>query len=269
MADFDTNLELIDVNQSQKEVTANALFDAASPAMLYGRHAEACIAFTWAYYGGKKNDGSSVVDIANGTVTLSASTTNYIECDNAGTVYKVTGTPTGGRLLLYTVVTDGSGVTDYTDWRNGTQGLDFTSAGVTPVASDIDATDAGGYYTGTDLETITQELGAGLVQVTTETYSATLNLDSDDYSNHETIQITLTGNLTLNLANGVNGKHLMFVFIQDGAGGHTVSLNTGFAFSTDLPSYTASTAANAEDYVGVKFKSGANDWRVLAVNKGF
>ncbi len=269
MADFTTNLELIDVNQSQKEVTANALFDASSPAMLYARHAEACIAFTWAYYGGKKNDGSSIADIANGTVTLTASTINYIECDNAGVVYKVTGAPTGGRLLLYTVVTNVSQVTDYTDWRNGTQGLDFTAAGVAPGAADIDISDAGSYYTGTEVETALQEIGQGLVHTTTETYSATLNLDSDDYSNNEVIEITLTGNLTVNLANGINGKQLMFVFIQDGTGGWTVSLGTGFGFSVDLPSYTASTGASLEDYVGVKFKSGANKWRVLAVNKGF
>jgi len=269
MADKTSNLELISAGQAQKEVTANALFDAASPAMLYGRHAEACIGLTWAYYGGKKSNGVSVNNISNGTKTLSASTTNYIECDNDGVVYKVTGSPTGGRFLLYTVVTNSTTVTDYTDHRNGTQGLDFASAGVTPVAADIDVTDTGGYFTGTDVEAVLQEIGAGLIFNTGVTYSATLNLDADDYSHNELITITLTGNLQLNLANGDPGKQLMFLFKQDATGGRGVTLNTGFAFGADIPSYSASAGANKQDYIGVKFNATASKWHVLAVNKGF
>lgn len=273
MANSTTNLELIDVNQSQKEVTANALFDAASPAMLFGRHGEACIALTWAWYGGKKSNGSSILSIPNGSVLLSASTTNYIECDNDGVVYKVTGTPTSGRLLLYTVITSTDSVTSYSDWRNGTQGVDFTLSGVTPNASQINITDTGAYYTSTEVEGALQELGEKInPKVTSQAFSSTLNLNADDYQNNEVVQLTLTNDITINLiasSNTQNGFKLLFKFIQNATGGHTVTLNTGFSFGTDITTYVGESAPNLTDYVGVIYNGANNTFDVIATVKGY
>jgi hypothetical protein len=118
MSDSTTNLDLISSGQAQKEVTANSLFDAASPAMLFGRRASTSAALTWGYYGGVIRIGSTLTAIPNGTVVLSASATNYIEVDPAtGTVSVNTSAFTAGRMPLYAVVAGASTVSSYTDQR--------------------------------------------------------------------------------------------------------------------------------------------------------
>lgn len=118
MADSTSNLDNITTSQANKEVTANDMFDALSPASLYGRRASTTSGLTWGYYGGKINIAGTVTSISNGTVALSASTTNYVEADpNAGAVSKNTTAFTAGRIPLYTVVTGGSSVSSYTDHR--------------------------------------------------------------------------------------------------------------------------------------------------------
>jgi predicted ribosomally synthesized peptide with SipW-like signal peptide len=130
MADSTTNLDTISSGQASKEVTANALFDAMSANALYGRRASTTAALTWGYYGGHyaKADGT-IAAIANGTIALSASLTNYI-FDTDGVVSKVTAAPAGwpgplaggGAVALYEVVCDGSGVTSYIDYRTRLRG---------------------------------------------------------------------------------------------------------------------------------------------------
>lgn len=118
MANSVTHLDLIQQSQAQKEVTANALYDAASPAMTYGRRASTTSALTWGYYGGSFLVAGSATPVSNGTLALTASATNYIEADPSnGAVSKNTSGFTSGYLKLYTVVTNASGVTSYTDHR--------------------------------------------------------------------------------------------------------------------------------------------------------
>src|ERR1017187_7741062 len=91
MANSTTNLYSILQSQSQKEVSANALFDAASPSTGFGRNASACVGLTWAYYGGTIQVSGTPTQIGMtpgviNTVTLTASTTNYIYLTAAGVV---------------------------------------------------------------------------------------------------------------------------------------------------------------------------------------
>lgn len=124
MSDSTTKLDLIAASQAQKEVTANAMFDAASPAMLYGRRAATTAGLTWGYYGGSILVSGAPLAVANGTVTLTASATNYVEANPAdGTVSANTTAFTAGRAPLYQVVTGASSVTSYTDVRNGLIGV--------------------------------------------------------------------------------------------------------------------------------------------------
>lgn len=123
MANSTSNIDQIAQNQSSKEVTANAFFDAASPATLLGRRASTTSGLTWGYYGGTftKADGTRQ-EIANGTLTLTASNTNYITVlRSTGVVYCATTTTswndTHNYLRLYSVVTGTSTVTSYTDCR--------------------------------------------------------------------------------------------------------------------------------------------------------
>lgn len=104
-------------SQASKEVTANAFFDAASQATAFGRRASTCSGLTWGYYGANLMIDGGVQQFANGTVALSASTTNYLEASRAGAVSKNTTGFTPGAIPLYVIVTGVSTVTSYTDYR--------------------------------------------------------------------------------------------------------------------------------------------------------
>ncbi|KVO72425.1 hypothetical protein WJ79_19395 [Burkholderia ubonensis] len=120
MGNSTVQLDQISSTQANKEVTANSLFDAASPASLWGRHASATGGLTWGYYGGNfvDNTGTSHA-IANGTLTLTASATNYIYANaTTGAVsVNTTGFP-AGSVPLYSVVTNASTASSYTDLRS-------------------------------------------------------------------------------------------------------------------------------------------------------
>jgi hypothetical protein len=117
MSNSTTLLDIISALQASKEATANAMFDAASTAMLFGRRASACSALTWGYYGGRMLVDGVLTAVANGTVALTASTTNYVEATRAGVVSKNTTAFTAGSIPLYTIVTGTATVTSYTDER--------------------------------------------------------------------------------------------------------------------------------------------------------
>lgn len=114
MSNSTTLLDTLTSNQASKEVTTNALFDAGSPSTLWGRRASTSSGLTWGYYGGWFNGA-----IANGTVLLTASTTNYIEAhESTGAVSVNTSGFTAGKIALYQVVTGTTTVTSYTDRRS-------------------------------------------------------------------------------------------------------------------------------------------------------
>ena len=121
MASSTTNLDTLSASQSQKEVGANALFDAGSPATIFGRRASTTTGLTWGYYGGRMLVDGVLTTIANGTCALSSSSTNYVEATAAGVVSKNTTAFTAGQIPLYSVVTGTAAVTSYTDERTWVQ----------------------------------------------------------------------------------------------------------------------------------------------------
>lgn len=125
MANSTTNLDTISSGQASKEVTANALFDAGSPATLFGRRATTSSGLTWGFYGGRIVVDGVQTTIANGTVALTASTTNYVEANRTGVVSVNQTGFTTGSIALYTVISGTLTVTSYTDerapaWGNST-----------------------------------------------------------------------------------------------------------------------------------------------------
>lgn len=125
MANSTSHVDNVIQGQSGKEITVNAYFDAASPAILYGRRQSTSSGLIFGYYGGKVLVNGVVTDISNGTLGLTESTTNYIEANpQTGSVSFNTTGFTAGRVPLYTVVTGASTVTSYTDHRIGQP--DFT-----------------------------------------------------------------------------------------------------------------------------------------------
>lgn len=145
MSNSSTLLDTIAANQASKEVVANALFDAASPAMLWGRHASACNGLTWGYYGGNYQVGATAHAIANGTVSLTASATNYVYADatSGAVAVNTTGCP-AGSIPLYTIVTGSTTVTSYTDARSYQPGALGGAAGAYDVGGFIAGTPANG-----------------------------------------------------------------------------------------------------------------------------
>ncbi|KVX44171.1 hypothetical protein WL05_22880 [Burkholderia ubonensis] len=120
MSNSTTLLDTISSTQAMKEVVANGLYDAMSPASLWGRRMMTTGGLTWGYFGGNfvDNTGTSHA-IANGTLTLTASATNYVYADNVtGAVsFNTTGFP-AGKVPLYSVVTNASQATSYLDYRS-------------------------------------------------------------------------------------------------------------------------------------------------------
>src|SRR5665213_1126498 len=124
MANSTTNIDTISSSQAQKEVTANSLFASFSPSSAYGRHDSQCAGLVWAYYGGVWPLAGVPTVIANGTLTLTASSTCYIRRkESDGTVDFVTSapsgwpSPSGGYDALYDVVVGASQVSTWNDWR--------------------------------------------------------------------------------------------------------------------------------------------------------
>lgn len=140
MASTTTILAQIEPGQAQKEVTANGLLDAASPAMLFGRRAEGCAGLVFAVYGGAMVVDGVLTAIANQPVTCEAATTNYVEASRAGVVSVNTTGFTAGRVPLYQCVTGPSTVTTYTDLRAWVQPAGLSGRLALSVAGDADVT---------------------------------------------------------------------------------------------------------------------------------
>jgi hypothetical protein len=123
MSDSTTHLDTIIQGSGSQDIQANALYDAASPAMLYARRASTSSGVNWGYYGGNvtKSDGTQTT-IANGTLSLTVSSTNYIVAQKSdGAVSASTATTnwndTANYWRLYSVVVGTATVTSYTDER--------------------------------------------------------------------------------------------------------------------------------------------------------
>jgi hypothetical protein len=110
-------LDTIDTAQSNKEVTANNLFEAESPAALFGCDAANTSGLTFGYYGGVMFVNGAVTAIASGTVLLTGSASNYVESTYAGVVSTNTTGFTAGRIPLYTITTLASTIDTVTPAR--------------------------------------------------------------------------------------------------------------------------------------------------------
>lgn len=177
MANSTSNLDLVSASQSNKEVTVNAALDAASPAMLYGRRALTTAGLSWGYYGGTLLSGGTLTAIPNGTVSLAASSTNYVEAD--ATTGAVSANATGftaGKVPLYQIVTGGSGVTSYTDRR----AVALAGAADAALAAHIAATDPHPQYL-TQAEGDARYAGAGSAGVSSvNSKTGTVTLTASD-----------------------------------------------------------------------------------------
>lgn len=122
--------------QASSEVPINENFATLSATAIFGKRQPATTGLTWAYYGGLYSSTS----IANGTVTLTGSATNYVVVHRSDGVVSVstattnwTNTTDYGRL--YKLTTSASVVTAEEDHRFG----DFGIIGKSSTSGDIGA----------------------------------------------------------------------------------------------------------------------------------
>lgn len=109
----------------------NQLIDAMSQGLLGGRNWATSALLTWGYLGARV----AGINVANGTVTLTASTTNYVVMARAtGVVSVSTATANWNDATnywrLYSVITSATTWTDYTDER-------FSAAGPFPLGGTL------------------------------------------------------------------------------------------------------------------------------------
>lgn len=100
------------------DTVVNQNFDAVSAAAMYGRRAPATAGLTWAFYGGRGFGNT----IADGTVSLTASTTNYVVANrSSGAVSVATNTTNWNDTTNYfrvrLIVTGTASITTETDYR--------------------------------------------------------------------------------------------------------------------------------------------------------
>lgn len=112
-----TDMVQVSETQSNKSVTVNENFEAVSPAAAFGIKRELTVGLTFAYYGGQLWIDGVLTTIADGTLSLTGSATNYVERTHAGVVSKNTTGFTAGLVPLYELVTSTTAITTTTDRR--------------------------------------------------------------------------------------------------------------------------------------------------------
>ena len=199
-----TTLTQITSTQGAKETSVNNQHSALSPAAFLGRRAEAITGLTFAYYGGVIWANGGWRSIADGTLSMTASDTNYVELDIEGdaTDPAVSSNIVGftdGAIPLYEIVTDGTDITSYTDRR--------VALSLQPQGHDIQVI--------AYAASITPDALAGkIVQVGQLTGAITVNAPSNPFT----------------------GAELIFLFEQEGGSPdplHAVTWNSVFNAPTD------------------------------------
>ncbi len=206
MADSTSHLALLSASQAGKELTANALFNAASPAMIFAYDRSNSSGLYWGYFGGRyrKPDGSRIW-IPNGQVILTGSyggTQNYIEVSQTGTVSVNTSGWTNGSKPLYTVWTTLTGPYSWVDYRTGREG----------------------------------EAKIWDRYVATISYASTINIDLG--LGIDVGRITLGGSPSIYLHGGGDGQIITLELTQDAIGSRVVTWGAECHFAQGLPSPT-------------------------------
>lgn len=172
-------MDQLDSAQAANSVTANENFDALKPAAFGGKRASACVALTWAYYGGRWGG----TEIADGTLTLDPSSDNYIVFDLYALEFLLDEASdplwddTENYARVYKVTTSASAVTDEEDHRTGPGGLFGGGGGVSGGGGDastntsVSVDSEVALFSGTDGKTLKRATGSGIAKATSGVFS--------------------------------------------------------------------------------------------------
>lgn len=222
MSNLTTIIDQISTSQANKESKVNALIDAASPGMIWGRHDSATAGLTWGVYGGNFDIAGTPTQIANQTIALTNNATNYLYVTSAGVLTKVTSAPAGwpgplaaGAVALYVVTTVSSVVTNYVDWR---EGIGRTGATGATGAAGSNGSNGSNGTNGTNWS----------VSVNAQT-GTTYTLVSGD--NGVVVTLSNASAITVTIASGL-GANFACELIQLGAGQVTIAAGGGVTLNT-------------------------------------
>lgn len=252
MADSTNPLDQLASSQSSKEIRINELFDAASPATLYGRRAATTTGLSWGYYGGRY----ASFTVANGTVTLTASTTNYVVAAKASGAVSVSTASTNwddanNYERCYKIVTGTASVTSYEDHRQAMGGGGSGGGGLTGFASSLNVLApnatvsvaqllATGAQTNIDVAYQAKGTGAVLAQLpdNTTTGGNKRGANSVDWQNSRSAATQVASSTGCVIAGGQNNTASQPNATVSGGVGNTAS-NTG----ATVPGGSANTAS--------------------------
>lgn len=118
MSDSTTPFGTIANGQGDQVAKANALFDASAPVAIYAKKYATTSGLTLGYHGGKITVNGVVTTIADGTILLTASTTNYVEANpTTGAITKNMTAYTPGYWRIGRAVTGTDSITTWYDDR--------------------------------------------------------------------------------------------------------------------------------------------------------
>lgn len=84
----------------------------------------------------------------------------------------------------------------------------------------------------------------------------------------QTVGLTASSTIA-NPTNAVNGMTLLFIITQGGTGSYTVTWDTQYQFSADLPAPVLGTAVGAIDIVLFRYNSAVTKWQCLSYMGGY
>lgn len=103
-------------------------------------------------------------------------------------------------------------------------------------------------------------------RVTTLPYSANVVLD---WSVADVIRVTLGGDIEFTHTGAADGQKGILEVTQPAAASNVVYFTTQTKFGSDIPSFTASTTFGVTDKIGFIYNLTANNYRVVAIARGF
>ena len=141
MADFQYPFGTISQSGASQDIKANGLFDAVSPAAIYGLNVATTTGLTIGLHGGKILLAGVITTIAAQTLALTVSATNYVEAHpDTGAVSKNTTAFTPGYLPIAVVTTNTTGIVPSTGFVDSRTVALATNSALDKALSDANAT---------------------------------------------------------------------------------------------------------------------------------
>ncbi len=112
------------------------------------------------------------------------------------------------------------------------------------------------------------QAGGGGFSPIAQPYAATIVLDLSQ-AGKPLFLITLTGPATIQAINGTPGNEFAVLFTQANGGGHSVTWDSDFRESAEVPLESTTSALDADDYFAFLVNGVRGTYDHLAKNKAF